>query len=136
MRVDDVMTPNPATVTERDSLRTARDRMHSHDCRRLPVLDDSAHVCGIITDRDLRLALNSPLIMRERRQDDLLLEYTEVGVCMTPNPICTTPETPLKDAIGLLLVHKISGLPVVDGEKLVGIVTITDLLHALQRLLN
>jgi len=105
-------------------------------CRCLPVLDDGGRVCGIITDRDVRLAVNSPVIMRERWQDDVLLEHTQVGLCMTPDPVCAAPDTPLADAVDLMIARQISGLPVLDGERLVGIVTVTDCLRALARLLR
>ncbi len=136
MRVYDVMTPNPVTISQHDSLKTARARMIAQNCRRLPVLDDDGLLCGIITDRDLRLVVNSPLIMRERWQDEMLLEHTEVGACMTPDPIYTETDTPLDEAITLLLEHKISGLPVLENGQLVGILTVTDLLRALQRTLR
>lgn len=136
MYVRDVMTPDPATISKHDSLHIARTRMLAHNCRRLPVLDDAGQLCGIITDRDLRLAVNSPLIMRERWQDEMLLEHTSVDACMTPDPICTTPDTTLEDAIGLLLAHKISGLPVIHNGRLVGILTVTDLLKAWQQSLG
>ncbi len=136
MYVRDIMTASTVTVTQCDSLQVARDRMLAHHCRRLPVLDENERVCGIITDRDLRLAVNSPLIMRERWQDDMLLQHTEVGACMTPDPICATPETPLTETITLLLQHKISGMPVIDHGRLVGIITVTDLLRTLQRILD
>lgn len=66
----------------------------------------------------------------------MLLDHTQVDVCMTPDPICAFPEMPLPDAIDILLAHKISGLPVVEEGKLVGIVTVTDLLRALAALLR
>lgn len=136
MRVRDVMTPDPLTVRPEDSLRTARERMAQANCRRLPVVDDSGTVIGIITDRDLRLALNSPLVMRERWQDDLLLERTEVAACMTPNPLCVEPGVLLERAIDLMLARKISGLPVIETGRLIGVVTVTDLLRALAELLR
>ncbi len=136
MRVRDVMTPSPVTVQPGDTLRTVQMRMAAQGCRRLPVLDPAGRLCGIITDRDVRLALNSPLVLRERWQDDMLLDHTLVDASMTPDPITITPDAPLPRAIELLLEHKISGLPVVEGDRLVGIVTVTDLLRALARLLE
>jgi CBS domain-containing protein len=52
-----------------------------------------------------------------------------VGEVMTPNPITVTPSTPLRQAIELLAQHRISGLPVVDGQqKIVGVISDTDLM--------
>lgn len=136
MLVRDVMTPAPVTVCPSDTLLTARTRMEETRCRRLPVLDDQGHLCGIITDRDLRLATHSPLVLRERWEDELLLTRTEVDACMTPDPVTITADEPVARAVDLLLEHTISGLPVLEGDRLVGIVTVTDLLRALRDLLR
>ncbi|MBI5960597.1 MAG: CBS domain-containing protein [Chloroflexi bacterium] len=131
MLVRDVMTPHPITVQPEDNLHTVKDRMTAAHCRRLPVVDETGKVCGIITDRDLRLAMHSPLVMRERWQDDLLLENTLVAACMTAQPTCVTPDTPLEDAAELMLAHKIGGVPVLENDQLVGVLTATDLMRAL-----
>ena len=136
MYVRDVMTPDPVMVGPDDTLYTAAARMNERNCRRLPVLDGEGRLIGILTDRDLRLAVNSPLILRERWQDEMLLQHTSVDACMTPDPITVAPDAPLEEAVTLMLRHKISGLPVLEGGRLVGIVTVTDLLQALQDLLR
>ena len=130
MLVRDVMTTNVITVQPNDTLRTAQERMAACACRRLPVVDEDRRLVGIITDRDVRLALNSPLVLRERWQDDMLVTQTTIEVCMTPDPITIAPDAPLADVVDVLLEHKISGLPVVEQERLVGIITVTDLLIA------
>ncbi len=135
MRVRDVMTPDPVTVRPSDSLLIAKRRMEETRCRRLPVVDEQGRLCGIITDRDLRLATHSPLVLRERWEDEWLLTRTEVDGCMTPDPITIAADAPLEQAIDLLLAHTISGLPVLEGDRLVGILTVTDLLRALRNLL-
>ena len=136
MLVREVMTPDPLTVQPDDTLRTAQERMSECAWRRLPVVDENGRLVGIITDRDVRLALNSPLVLRERWQDDMLINQTTVEVCMTPDPVVVAPDSPLQDAADMLLQRKISGLPVVDGDRLVGIITVTDLLGALRDLLR
>jgi len=136
MLVRDVMTRSPVTIQIDESLHTAQLRMADANCRRLPVMDDTGHVCGIITDRDVRLALHSSLVMRERWQDDMLLGHTEVSACMTPDPVCIAPDAPLKDAIQMMLTESFSGMPVVDHDRhLVGVITVTDLLRTLSTLL-
>lgn len=136
MLVRDVMTLRPVTVRPSDTLLTAKARMEATHCRRLPVLDDEGRLVGIITDRDLRLATHSPLILRERWEDEWLLTRTEVDACMTPDPITVAADDPVEKAVDLLLAHTISGLPVLEGDRLVGIVTVTDLLRALRDLLH
>ena len=128
--VADIMTPNPVTVTPRNAIRTAVNLMREGGCRRLPVIDHGRLV-GIISDRDLRRAANSPFVVREQWYDNFILDHIEVGSCMTPNPITIGPAAPIADAARLMRNHKIGGLPVVDGDRLVGIVTETDLLDCL-----
>jgi acetoin utilization protein AcuB len=131
--VRDIMTPNPQTVRTGDSLRTAVDRFRNGGFRRLPVLDEVGRLVGIVTDRDLRLAFNSPLVMHERWQDEMLLDKVTIDVCMTPEPITTTPDTPVWQVARTLREKKIGGLPVLnEASKLVGIISEIDLLRAFE----
>jgi len=133
--IDQVMTRDPVTVAPNDAIGVALKRMLDRGCRRLPVVDQGKLV-GIVSDRDLRRATNSPFVLRERWYDDFLLEHILVRACMTPNPITVTPRTSILEAAKLMRDHKIGGLPVSDGEKLVGIVTETDLLNYFIRTLE
>ena len=126
--IDLVMTRNPAIISSTDSIRVAVNRMQERKCRRLPVIDNGKLV-GIVSDRDLRRATNSPLVLRERWYDDFMLDHIPVRACMTENPITVTPQTPIVEAAKLMRDRKFGGLPVLDGDKLVGIVTETDLLN-------
>jgi acetoin utilization protein AcuB len=133
--VEQVMTREPATVAPNDSIRVAIERMREHNCRRLPVLEKEILI-GIVTDRDLRRATNSPLVLRERWYDEFMLDHIPVRACMTEKPITVTPQTPIVEASRIMRDRKIGGLPVVDGARLVGIVTETDLLNFLIRTLE
>jgi len=132
--VQEIMTRNPATVRPQDTLRIAIETMGRVGCRRLPVAL-KGRLVGIVADLDIREALNSPIVLRERWQDDALVDYATVEACMTPNPITVTPETPVVEAARLMRDRKIGGLPVMQADQLVGIVSETDLLDALIRLL-
>lgn len=136
MFVSDVMTVNPVTIGPNDSLRTAIEQMKSIECRRLPVVNESGDVIGIVTDRDTRLAMNSPYPLHEAGQDDANLDNVLVRDCMTPAPITVEPTTDLVYATTLMLRHHVGGLPVLRGESLVGIVTATDILSAFVRMLK
>ncbi len=133
--VSDFMSRNPITIGPDDSLRTAVDKMRAHACRRLPVLEGERLV-GIVSDRDVRLALNSPYVLRDRWYDETLLDTTPVRVCMTAEVITISPEAPLAEAAILMRNRKIGGLPVLDQGSLVGILSETDMLDALIRLLQ
>ena len=134
MLVRDVMTPDPVTIGPNHSIGAALARMRRGGFRRLPVVEDDKLV-GIITDRDLRLAMNSPFIMREGWYDSYLMEHIEVRSCMTPDPLAVAADGDLLTAVRLMRKHKFGGVPVLQDGKLVGILTETDLLDLLERLL-
>ena len=130
MRVADLMTPNPVTITQRNAIRTAINLMREGGFRRLPVVD-RGRLVGIITDRDLRRAANSPYVVREKWYDNFVLDHIEVGACMTPDPLTIGPDALIAEAACLMRDHKIGGLPVVAEGQLVGIITETDLMDFL-----
>jgi acetoin utilization protein AcuB len=132
--VADIMISSPVTVTPRNAIRTAINLMREGGYRRLPVVD-RGRLVGIITDRDLRRAANSPFVVREQWYDNFILDHIEVGSCMTPNPLTIEPNAPIAEAARLMRNHKIGGLPVVTDGQLVGIITETDLLDFLIELL-
>jgi len=136
MRVSDVMTPHPVTIGLNDSLRTAINRMKATECRRLPVINRHGQLVGIISDRDTRLALQSPYIFHEQWENEALLNTITVRQCMTATPITVEPQADIQDAINLMMQYKISGLPVVLSETLVGIITTTDVMAAFVRKLQ
>ena len=133
--VQDVMTRDPATVAPGDSIRMAIERMRERNCRRLPVMEQDRLV-GIVSDRDLRRATNSPLVLRERWYDEFMLDRIPVRACMTETPTTVTPQTPIAEAAKIMRDRKIGGVPVLEETRLVGIVTETDLLDFLIRTLE
>ncbi len=135
MLVRNIMTPDPVTITPNHSIGAALTRMRRGGFRRLPVVENGELV-GIITDRDLRLAMNSPFVMREGWYDSYLMEHIEVRSCMTPDPVTVEVDSDLLDAVRLMRKHKYGGVPVMKGDKLVGILTETDLLDYLEQVLE
>ncbi len=133
--VADIMSEVVVTVTPDSSIGVAIVLMSEGGFRRLPVVEDG-RLIGIVTDRDLRQATNSPLVLRERWYSDFLLDAIKVKSCMTPNPITVARTTPVLDVVRLLRQHKIGGLPVVENGAVVGIVTTTDVLDYLIVLLE
>lgn len=131
MLVRDVMTRNPRTITPDDTLQTALANMEDCGSRHLPVVNDEGKLVGIVSDRDCRLALNSPTALRYTWQDEEVTNHTSVMAMMTPAPITISAEAPIQQAAEVMLTNHISALPVCDGEKLVGIVTSSDLLRQL-----
>lgn len=134
MRVRDVMTPDPITVSPDDTLQVALERMTVRGSRHLPVVDSHGRLAGIVSDRDCRLALNSPTAMRYRWQDEEVTQHTSVLALMTPAPITVAEDATVQQAAEIMLTNHISALPVCRGETLVGIVTTSDLLGLLVKL--
>ncbi len=135
LTVGDIMTRNPVTITPETPLHDVIRLMKEHVCRQLPVLDGDRLV-GIVSDRDVRLAMNSPLTMRERIEDEMLLRTITAGDCMTPDPMTIDVSEPAAVAADLLRTYKFGGLPVVAQGKLVGIVTTSDILASFIKLLR
>ena len=125
LTVNDLMTIIPNTVMPQTSLRQVIELMKTQYCRQLPVLDNGKLV-GIITDRDVRLVMNSPLVLHGRWQDEEILDNITAENCMTPDPMTIGPDTPAYQAANMLSIYNFGALPVV---VLVGIITVTDFLN-------
>lgn len=128
LTVRDLMSTNPDTVRPDTPLRAVIQTMKLAGCRQLPVVDEHGHLVGIVTDRDVRLAMNSPMNLPNRGQDAELVASETTASCMTPNPITVSSDTPAYRAAEVLSTYKFGALPVVDNDELVGIITVTDFL--------
>ncbi len=103
--------------------------------RRLPVVDGSRLV-GIVTDRDLKDATPSAANTLSVYELNYLLSKLVVREVMTTPVVTVAPQDPVEQASLLMEEHKISGLPVVAGGKLTGMLTITDMLRAFVAMLG
>lgn len=128
LTVNDLMTVIPNAVTPGTTIRQVIELMKTQTCRQLPVLDNGKLV-GIVTDRDVRLVMNSPLILHGRWQDDEILDNITAENCMTPDPMTVGPDTSAYQAANMLSSYKFGALPVIDNGTLVGIITVTDFLN-------
>lgn len=133
VNVADIMTRKPITIRNTATLRDALELMEYHHCRHLPVVSGDNHLIGIVSDRDCRLALNSPHILRERGWDEDVISQTTMAAIMSPAPIIVEPDMHASEAARLMLDNHISALPVMRGETLIGIVTTSDILAAFMR---
>ena len=127
MLVRDWMTKRPITVTEDTSLNKALDMMRKESVRRLPVMDSSGKLVGIVLEKDLLYASPSPATSLSVFEIHTLLSRITVGDVMARDVITVTEDTALEEAARIMADNKISGLPVMRGEALVGIITETDL---------
>ena len=121
------MTKDPLTVDPGTSMFIAWKLMQDRRIRHLPVVD-AGRLVGIVTDRDLRLALPSPATSLEAHEVNYLLDKMTVSEVMTKAVIATTPSALLEEAAATLLRHRIGALPVIEGDRLVGILTRSDVL--------
>jgi acetoin utilization protein AcuB len=118
MRVGEIMNKEPITIGPKTPVGQALKLMQQHQIRHLPVLEDDAMV-GWISARTLREVLLASM-----------LEVITVGDVMVQAPISVTPETSVEEAARLVHEHRIGGLPVLEGDQLVGVLTVNDLLSA------
>jgi len=127
-KVGDCMSVDPVTVAPTDSLQRVIELLRRRDIRTVPVVEDGKLI-GIVTDRDVRqVAPAYPLF----RDEDEIRRYTEnltVTAAMTADPMTVTVDTPLVEAAKILETYRISSLPVLDHHRLVGILSVTDLLR-------
>lgn len=128
LTTNDLMTIDPETVAQDMPLREVVTAMNRANIRQVLVVDGKKLV-GIVTDRDVRLVVNSPLTTEEPLDRLELLNDFTAQDCMTPNPRCVSPETPIHKVAELLSLYKFGALPVVRNDELVGIITVTDLLN-------
>ncbi len=135
MLVRERMSRDPVVLSPDDTLRKARELIKKHGFRRFPVIENGKLV-GIITDRDVRQADMSSAVVQERRYVEYILDRIQVRGIMTANPVTVTPDTPIEEAARLILQHKVGGLPVVEDDRLVGIITETDLIRTMIDLLE
>jgi len=134
--IKDIMTFPVITTTADTTLDIVIRKMIMDNIMRLPVTDNQQNVIGIISDRDLRLAAGSPI---HQTSEEIIknLQKSKVEDIMTRSVITADETAPIVDAAKLLRVAKVGGLPVLNLDgKLVGIITRTDLLDHLIRILE
>lgn len=125
--VRDLMTEKPYTVHPETPMNQVIDIIKSTGCRQFPVMDNDTLV-GIITDRDVRLAFSTPEINSNYTHRADGVTGLEVGEHMTTKVFTVTPDTVAGEAAEMLSLYKIGALPVVEDDKLVGIITVSDFL--------
>ena len=126
LTVADLMSHEAATLWRNDELSIADNLMALGRIRHIPILDEDGRLAGIVSQRDLfRSALVKALGYGSVAQDRAL-KNIRIKEVMTNDVFTTTPHTPLNEAAALMLQHKVGCLPVLDGDKLVGILTESD----------
>ena len=119
MKIHDLMIPDPITTTENASISDAIELMKINSIRHLPVVSEDNRLVGFVTLADLKQGL-LPSLLSDISLADLMIK----------NPIVIDPDGDIETAARLIYKHKIGGIPVVKNNKLVGIITETDILRA------
>jgi CBS domain-containing protein len=128
LQVGDLMSDTLEVVSSDARLRDVLIKMNRAGYRHLPVVRIDKLV-GIITDRDVRLAVNSPVVHEEAELiRESVLDELRVDACMTPDPQCVSSTTPAREVAELLSLNKFGAMPVVDEGKLVGMISYIDFL--------
>jgi CBS domain-containing protein len=117
VQVRDVMTPATVTESRGDSLRAAAARMWRQQTGSLVVTDEDGRMAGIITERDVLRAVALGADPDKSSVDDV----------MTVEVFTVPPDTQVQDAARLMAARWIRHLPVVDGEELLGVVSMRDM---------
>jgi CBS domain-containing protein len=118
--VRDAMTPNPRTVGPDDTVVDAARMMADEDIGSIPVVDGDHILLGIITDRDIALR-----VVGDGRDP----RSTKVGEVATTHVSPAYPDEPLDEALEQRAYRQVRRLPVIDDDRVVGILTQADVVH-------
>ena len=129
MRVGTMMQTQLITATPEMSLAEVQRLMRDNNIRHVPVVSGQRLV-GIMTDRDVLEASPSPATTLTHGEIAYRMETTPIKTCMTKDVVCIGPDIEMEDAARLLLQWKVGCLPVVSGQRLVGIITDRDVREA------
>jgi CBS domain-containing protein len=127
MKVKDIMIKEVATLDVNDELSLANDIMRLGRIRHLPVVDGSKLV-GIISERDLFRSSLAQALGYGTEATRQVMKSIRIRDVMVGNVLTAGPEWELARAVELMVHRKIGCLPVVEGERLVGLITETDVL--------
>jgi acetoin utilization protein AcuB len=122
------MSTDPAIVGPKDSLQRVKELLRRRDIRSVPVVEDGKLI-GIVTDRDVRQVAPAYPLFRDENEIRRYTENLTVSAAMTADPMTISPDAPLVRAAKLLETYRISSLPVLDGQTLVGLISTTDVLR-------
>ena len=127
MMVKNWMSQPAITVDVLTSVKDADRLAKWHEIHMLPVLQ-KGRLVGVVTDRDLKSASASDVSRKKINKNRHALADREVQKIMTPDPVTVRYDCTLEEAVEKLLVHNITGLPVVNQQqKVIGVITQSDL---------
>ena len=134
MIIERRMTRNPVTATPDMSIPEASALMKQEKVHRLPVLDKEKRLVGIITEKDILYATPSPASSLSIHEMAYLLSKLTVKKLMSKNVVTINKDTTVEEAARMMVDQDLSSLPVLEGDKLIGIVTKSDMFKILLEL--
>jgi acetoin utilization protein AcuB len=136
MLIKDQMTPNPIHGHPTMPLAEAQALMQEKNIRHLPILEDDAKLVGLVTRRALAQALPDDLSQFGPFVINYTLAKLQAHNIMVREVITVDPDTTIEEAARVMADENIGCLPVLEDEKLVGIITESDLFNVMVNLLG
>ena len=125
MLVEDIMCRKIVSLTERDTIQTAIEIMRKHKIRHVPIVDDTNHLIGLVSNQDIRDA--TPSIFHSNDQVDIFQK--PLSTIMQKDVLTGHPLDFFEDLVSVFYDNKIDCLPILQDGILKGIITETDLLY-------
>ncbi|MFN2285004.1 MAG: CBS and ACT domain-containing protein [Anaerolineae bacterium] len=136
MLVKDCMTSNPVTIGPDMPVAEALSFMRQQNVRRLPIVNKKGKLIGIISEKDLLYASPSPATSLSVYEVGYLLSKLKVEEIMAKDVTTVAPGAPLEEAARIMADGQVGGLPVMDGDHLVGIITETDIFKTILEMMG
>lgn len=99
----------------------------------LPVIDAQGELIGVLSASDVLKAFINKIPLLDQADENTINQNITVGELMTPDPISVSESVSIQEAAALFSKHNFQSLPVVEGRKLVGIITTRDLVRLLSK---
>ncbi|MDW6092072.1 CBS domain-containing protein [Vibrio rhizosphaerae] len=124
IKIEDMMTRHPHTLTPTHTIEDARAFMEKYEIHHIPIVDQHQKILGIVSQRDILQAQHSCL-NRDISPSTILLSHP-LSEIMHIHMITVSPDAGLKESALFMQKHKVGCLPVIEHERLVGIITDND----------
>ncbi len=135
IKVNDIMNKKLITLHPKDKISQAEEIFKTYKIHHIPIVV-SSQLVGILSMGDIFYSRKQKSINADKFLNNVDIALMTVEEIMTHNPYCIGPEASITDALNTLESKRVNALPVVEDEKLVGLITTYDLLKLLKLKLN
>ncbi len=136
MLVRSYMTPNPVTIRPESDFLAAVAILKAARFSSLPVVTAAGELVGILTDKDVAAASPPSVDTLEPRKPDYYGVHLCVRQVMDPHYVAIGPDVPLEEAALVMLQERVNRLLIVEGGRLIGIITASDIFRQLVNILG